>query len=89
MAPKVVGGAQVGIGSSFLDPVAQLLGYPQVFHVTLDGRVKVAHGQVDGPDVAHLAGFGQSLAQLLDQLQALLVTGQGVRVVADGRVNVT
>ena len=47
----------------------------------MDGVVEVPHGEVDGPDVAHLPRLLEVVAQLLHQVDALLVAGQGVVIV--------
>lgn len=80
----VMAGAQVAVGSGFLDLVVKVLREPQVLHVAVHGTVEVSHGQVDGTHVPDLPRLLQLVAHLLDQLHALLVGGQGVGVVTDG-----
>ena len=58
----VVRRAEVAVGPSLLNPVAEGRGQLEVFHVAVHGAVKVAHGEVNGADIAYLASllFGKS-----------------------------
>lgn len=53
----MVRGTEVAVGPSFLDPVAEGGGQLEVFHVAVHGAVEVAHGEVDGADIANLTGL--------------------------------
>lgn len=60
----------------------------QVLLVALDSVGEVSQRRVDGAHVAQLAGLGELALGLSGKQHALLVAGQGVRVVADGHVHV-
>lgn len=80
--------SQVAEGPRLLHAVSESSGYPEVLRVTIDGALELTHGQVDRPDVTDLPSFLKPIAHLLHQLHALLVGGQGIRQIADRRVNV-